>query len=58
MLSVLGIIDDPREAPRPNKSAAMAVVCASCDSVSSEETQRRIEQMFGLVGVSTPDTRQ
>jgi hypothetical protein len=53
-LSVLGIVDDPREAPRPNKPAAMAVVCGSCDSVSTEETQRRIEQMFGLIGTNAP----
>ena len=57
-LSVLGVIDDPREAPTPNKPAAMALVCTSCDSVSSEETQRRIEQTFGLVGTFTPDTVQ
>jgi hypothetical protein len=58
MLSVLGIIDDPREAPLPNKSAAMALVCAPCDNVSTEDTQRGIEQTFGLVGVNTPDIRQ
>jgi hypothetical protein len=57
-LSVLGVIDDPREAPTPNKPAAMALVCTSCDSVSTEETQRQIEQTFGLVGMNTPDTRQ
>jgi len=54
----IGIIDDPHEAPLPNKSAAKALVCASCDSMSTGETRRPIEQMFGLVGTNTPDVRQ
>jgi hypothetical protein len=58
VLSVLGVIDDPREAPTPNKPAAMALVCTSCDSVSSEETRKKIERVFGLIGTSTTDTRQ
>jgi hypothetical protein len=57
-LSVLGVIDDPREAPLPNKPAAMALVCGTCDGVSAEETRRRIEQTFGLAGTNTPGTRQ
>jgi hypothetical protein len=57
-LSVFGVIDDPRAAPLPNKPAAMALVCTFCDCVSMEETQRRIEQTFGLTRVNAPDTRQ
>jgi hypothetical protein len=58
MLSVLGIVDDPREAPCKDKPAAVAVVCTSCDSASTEETQKGIEQTFGLIRTNAPDTRQ
>jgi hypothetical protein len=57
-LSVFGVIDDPREAPLPNKPALVALVCGPCDGVSSEETRRRIGQTFGLIEVSTTNTCQ
>jgi hypothetical protein len=53
MLSVLGIVDDPREAPRQNKPAVMALVCTSCDGVSTEET-RRPKSEPGTSGSSAP----
>jgi hypothetical protein len=58
-LSVLGVIDDPRRGSTPDKPAAMALVCTACDSVSQEETQRRIRQKFGLVkGMDAPERSQ
>jgi hypothetical protein len=47
-LSVLGIVDHARDAPLPSKPAVIALVCQRCDSVSTAETRRRVEQVFGL----------
>jgi hypothetical protein len=48
MLSVFALIDHPRSAPVETKPALMALVCQACDSVSMEETTRRINEMFGF----------
>jgi hypothetical protein len=48
MLSVFAMIDHPRSAPVPTKPALMALVCQTCDSVSTEETERRINEMLGV----------
>jgi hypothetical protein len=51
MLSVLAMIEQARGDPVPSKPAVMALVCQSCDSVSTQETQRRIEKKFGFYSV-------
>jgi hypothetical protein len=48
-LSVFALIDHPHDAPVASKPGVMALVCMKCDSVSTEETRRRIEEMFGLL---------
>jgi hypothetical protein len=48
MLSVLGVIDDPRT-PGSAGPVAVALVCASCASTSPEEIEREIARTFGLV---------
>jgi hypothetical protein len=48
MLSVFALVDRPRDLPLPNKPGIMALVCQACDSISTQETQRRISKMFGL----------
>jgi hypothetical protein len=51
MLSVFALIDHPYAPPLPNKPGVMALVCQTCDSISTEETQRRLGEMFGLLPV-------
>jgi hypothetical protein len=48
MLSVFALIDHPRDPPLPNKPGIMALVCQTYDSISTQETRRRIDEMFGL----------
>ncbi len=51
MLSVFAIIDHPYDPPLPSKPGIMALVCQTCDSVSTQETRRRIGKVFGLLPV-------
>ena len=45
-LSCIGVAD--HEGDRPEQGALIAVVCGACDQISSQDTIRRLHQMFGL----------
>jgi hypothetical protein len=47
-LSVFGIVEHALGNPTPSKPAAMALVCEVCDCISTEETKRRLERLFGV----------
>jgi hypothetical protein len=47
MLSVLGVIDDPRT-PGSAGPVAVALVCAPCAGGRTEEMEREIARTFGL----------
>jgi hypothetical protein len=51
MLSVFALIDHPRDAPLPNKPGVLALVCQTCDSVSTQETQTKLGETFGLLPI-------
>jgi hypothetical protein len=51
-LSVMAVIQRTLGAPVANKPAAISPICHSCDSVS-EETQRKVQRMFGLMPLQT-----
>lgn len=47
-LSCLAVIDRVADKLQPSKPALVAMVCGACDSVSSDDTRRRIEASLGL----------
>jgi hypothetical protein len=47
-LSVLAFIERTLGEPLRTKPALITPICHSCDSVSTEETRRRVEEAFGL----------
>jgi hypothetical protein len=48
-LSVLAVIERTLGEPKRDKPALSVFVCHGCDSVSAEETKRRVQQMFGVL---------
>jgi hypothetical protein len=48
-LSVVAVIERALGEPKPDKPGIVASVCHACDSVSPEETSRRIHASFGLL---------
>jgi hypothetical protein len=48
VLSILGVIDDPREPLTAAGPVDVPLVCASCASGSPEEIEREIAQTLGL----------
>jgi hypothetical protein len=47
-LSVFALIERTLGDPLPTKPAMVMPICATCDGVSTEETRRRVEQVYGL----------
>jgi hypothetical protein len=45
----LEVIDLALGEPKPDKPGIVASVCHACDSVTPEETSRRIHASFGLL---------
>jgi hypothetical protein len=50
-LSVMAVIERALGDPTPKKPGITAPICHACDSVSAEETKRRVQAAFGLMGL-------
>jgi hypothetical protein len=50
-VSVLAVIEHALGDPTPQKPGIVGPICHACDSVSTEYTQRRVRQVFGLYAV-------
>jgi hypothetical protein len=47
-LSCMSVVERALGDPTPNKPGIVAPVCQACDSVSTDETVRRLQESFGL----------
>lgn len=47
-LSVMAVIERMLGDPQPKKPGTVASICHTCDGVSTEETNRRVREAFGL----------
>jgi len=50
-ISVMAVIERALGEPAPDKPGPVVPICHACDSVSTEETRRRVQAEFGLYGV-------
>jgi hypothetical protein len=48
-ISVMAVIERTLGEPRPDKHGIVAPICYACDSVSTDETRRLIQEAFGLL---------
>jgi hypothetical protein len=47
----VAVIERTLGEPTTDKLGIVAPICHACDSVSTEETQRRVQAAFGLLGL-------
>jgi hypothetical protein len=50
-LSTFAMLERSIGNPAQNKPAVAMMICHECDSVSTEETQRRVERAYGMIPV-------